>query len=36
MHASDLLGDPMRRDALEPLADGETTSGAVCAPIRDR
>ena len=34
MHAFDVLGDPVRRRILELLADGEMTSGAVCAIIR--
>lgn len=34
MHAFDVLGDPVRRRVLELLADGETTSGAVCAVIQ--
>ena len=34
MHAFDVLGDPVRRRILELLADGEATSGAVCAVIR--
>ncbi len=34
MHAFDVLGDPVRRRILELLADGELTSGAVCAEIR--
>src|SRR5919204_6314076 len=34
MHAFDVLGDPVRRRILELLADGEQTSGAVCAAIR--
>ena len=29
-----MLGDPVRRRILELLADGEMTSGAVCAIIR--
>jgi DNA-binding transcriptional ArsR family regulator len=33
MHAFDVLGDPVRRRILELLADGELTSGAVCAVI---
>ena len=33
MHAFDVLGDPVRRRILELLADGETTSGAVCEVI---
>ena len=34
MHAFDVLGDPVRRRILELLAEGELTSGAVCAVIR--
>ena len=34
MHAFDVLGDPVRRRILELLADGEMTSGAVCAVIQ--
>ncbi|GII97519.1 ArsR/SmtB family transcription factor [Sinosporangium siamense] len=34
MHAFDVLGDPVRRRILELLAEGEQTSGAVCAVIR--
>jgi len=34
MHAFDVLGDPVRRRILELLADGERSSGAVCAVIR--
>jgi len=34
MHAFDVLGDPVRRRILELLADGERTSGAVCAVIQ--
>jgi DNA-binding transcriptional ArsR family regulator len=34
VHAFDVLGDPVRRRILELLADGELTSGAVCAVIR--
>src|SRR5438874_7324516 len=34
MHAFDVLGDPVRRRILELLADGELTSGAVCAVIQ--
>lgn len=36
MHAFDVLGDPVRRRILELLADGELTSGAVCAIIQDQ
>jgi DNA-binding transcriptional ArsR family regulator len=35
MHAFDVLGDPVRRRILELLAEGEKTSGAVCAVIRE-
>ena len=35
MHAFDVLGDPVRRRILELLADGEKTSGAVCAVIQE-
>ncbi|MCW2915130.1 MAG: transcriptional regulator, ArsR family [Actinomycetia bacterium] len=35
MHAFDVLGDPVRRRILELLADGEMTSGAVCAVIQE-
>jgi len=35
MHAFDVLGDPVRRRILELLADGERTSGAVCAVVQD-
>ncbi|RCG32344.1 ArsR family transcriptional regulator [Sphaerisporangium album] len=35
MHAFDVLGDPVRRRILEVLADGEKTSGAVCAVIQE-
>jgi DNA-binding transcriptional ArsR family regulator len=35
VHAFDVLGDPVRRRILELLADGELTSGAVCAVIRN-
>jgi len=34
VHAFDVLGDPVRRRILELLADGEATSGAVCAVIQ--
>jgi DNA-binding transcriptional ArsR family regulator len=34
VHAFDVLGDPVRRRILELLADGEVTSGAVCAVIQ--
>lgn len=34
MHAFDVLGEPVRRRILELLADGELTSGAVCAVIQ--
>jgi DNA-binding transcriptional ArsR family regulator len=35
VHAFDVLGDPVRRRILELLADGEMTSGAVYAIIRE-
>lgn len=35
MHAFDVLGDPVRRRILELLADGEQTSGAICAVIHE-
>jgi len=35
VHAFDVLGDPVRRRILELLADGEQTSGAVTAVIRE-
>jgi DNA-binding transcriptional ArsR family regulator len=35
MHAFDVLGDPVRRRILELLADGESSSGEVCAVIRE-
>jgi DNA-binding transcriptional ArsR family regulator len=34
VHAFDVLGDPVRRRILELLADGERTSGAICAVVR--
>jgi DNA-binding transcriptional ArsR family regulator len=34
VHAFDVLGDPVRRRILELLADGELTSGAVCALVQ--
>jgi DNA-binding transcriptional ArsR family regulator len=34
VHALDVLGDPVRRRILELLADGELTSGAICAAIQ--
>src|ERR1700761_3519983 len=34
MHALDVLGDPVRRRILELLAEGELTSGAVCAVVQ--
>jgi DNA-binding transcriptional ArsR family regulator len=34
MEAFEVLGDPVRRRILELLADGEVTSGGVCAVIR--
>ena len=36
MHAFDVLGDPVRRRILELLAEGEMTSGAVCAAIQEQ
>jgi len=33
VHAFDVLGDPVRRRILELLADGERSSGQVCAAI---
>ena len=35
MYAFDVLGEPVRRRILELLADGELTSGAVCAVIQE-
>jgi DNA-binding transcriptional ArsR family regulator len=35
VHAFEVLGDPVRRRILELLADGEVTSGVVCAVIRE-
>ncbi|MGW0592456.1 ArsR/SmtB family transcription factor [Streptosporangium sp. NPDC002607] len=35
MHAFDVLGDPVRRRILELLADGERSSGAITAVIRE-
>jgi DNA-binding transcriptional ArsR family regulator len=34
VHAFDVLGDPVRRRILELLAEGELSSGAVCAVIQ--
>ena len=34
MHAFDVLGDPVRRRVLELLAEGEQSSGAICAVIQ--
>jgi DNA-binding transcriptional ArsR family regulator len=34
VHAFDVLGDPVRRRVLELLAEGEQTSGAICAVIQ--
>jgi DNA-binding transcriptional ArsR family regulator len=34
VHAFDVLGDPVRRRILELLAEGELTSGAICAVIQ--
>ncbi|HEY3261157.1 MAG TPA: metalloregulator ArsR/SmtB family transcription factor [Pseudonocardiaceae bacterium] len=36
MHAFDVLGDPVRRRVLELLADGEKTSGAICAVVQEQ
>ena len=35
MHAFDVLGDPVRRRIRELLAEGELTSGEVCAVIKE-
>jgi DNA-binding transcriptional ArsR family regulator len=35
VHAFDVLGDPVRRRILELLAEGELTSGAICAVVRE-
>jgi DNA-binding transcriptional ArsR family regulator len=35
VHAFDVLADPVRRRILELLADGEMTSGAVCAVVQE-
>lgn len=35
MHAFDVLGDPVRRRILELLADGEQSSGEVCAVVQE-
>jgi DNA-binding transcriptional ArsR family regulator len=35
VHAFEVLGDPVRRRILELLAEGEMTSGAVCAVIQE-
>jgi len=35
MHAFDVLADPVRRRILELLAEGEQTSGSVCAVIQE-
>jgi DNA-binding transcriptional ArsR family regulator len=35
VHAFDILGDPVRRRILELLADGERSSGSVCAVIQE-
>jgi DNA-binding transcriptional ArsR family regulator len=35
VHAFDVLADPVRRRILELLADGERSSGAVCAVIHE-
>jgi DNA-binding transcriptional ArsR family regulator len=34
IHAFDILSDPVRRRILELLADGELTSGAICAVVQ--
>jgi len=34
VHAFDVLGDPVRRRILELLAEGELTSGAICAVVQ--
>jgi DNA-binding transcriptional ArsR family regulator len=34
VHALDVLGDPVRRRILELVAEGEMTSGAICAAIQ--
>lgn len=34
MHALDILGDPVRRRALELLADGEASAGQIAEVIR--
>jgi len=34
VHAFDVLGDPVRRRILELLAEGELTSGAICAAVQ--
>jgi DNA-binding transcriptional ArsR family regulator len=34
VHALDVLGDPVRRRILELLAEGELTSGAICAVVQ--
>jgi DNA-binding transcriptional ArsR family regulator len=35
MHAFDVLGDPVRRRILELLANGEMSSGAITALVKD-
>jgi DNA-binding transcriptional ArsR family regulator len=35
VHAFDVLGDPVRRRILELLAEGERSSGEVCAVIQE-
>ena len=35
MHAFDVLGDPVRRRIVELLADGDQSSGAITAIVRD-
>jgi DNA-binding transcriptional ArsR family regulator len=35
VHAFDVLGDPVRRRILELLAQGEESSGALCAVVQE-
>lgn len=35
MHAFDVLGDPVRRRILDLLAEGELSSGAIAAVVRE-
>src|SRR5258708_25800540 len=35
VHGFEVLGDPVRRRILELIADGERSSGAVCAAIQE-